>query len=68
MAGSRQGLTRSLDDRIVAGVCGGIAARYGWSSTTVRLVYLLVSICSTAFPGILVYLLLWLLIPNEPHE
>jgi len=59
------GLTRSLNDRMIAGVMGGIARRFGWSSTWVRIIYVVGSIISTAFPGVLVYLILWLLIPNE---
>ncbi|KAF1693706.1 PspC domain-containing protein [Pseudoxanthomonas koreensis] len=59
------GLSRSLNDRMIAGVIGGIAHRYGWSSTWLRIGYVLASILSAAFPGILVYLVLWLLIPNE---
>jgi phage shock protein PspC (stress-responsive transcriptional regulator) len=58
------GLTRSLNDRIFAGVLGGIARRYGWSSTLLRFLYVVISIVSIAFPGILVYLVLWLLIPE----
>jgi phage shock protein PspC (stress-responsive transcriptional regulator) len=58
-------LSRSLNDRMIAGVMGGIAHRFGWSSTLVRGVFVLVSVLSAAFPGILVYLILWLLIPNE---
>ena len=55
-------LTRS-SDRIIAGVCGGIAEWLGWSATTVRVLYVVVSIFSAAFPGILVYLILWLVMP-----
>ncbi|HYG07159.1 MAG TPA: PspC domain-containing protein [Stenotrophomonas sp.] len=58
-------LSRSLNDRMIAGVIGGIAHRFGWSSTLLRVIYVIVSIASAAFPGLLVYLLLWLLIPNE---
>ena len=58
-------LSRSTNDRMIAGVMGGIARRYGWNSTLLRVIYVLVSILSAAFPGILVYLILWLLIPNE---
>ena len=58
-------LARSLDDRMIAGVMGGIAHRYGWSPTALRIIYVVGSILSAAFPGILVYLVLWLLIPNE---
>ena len=56
---------RSLNDRMIAGVMGGIAHRYGWSPTALRIIYVVGSILSAAFPGILVYLVLWLLIPNE---
>ena len=56
--------TRSRSDRVVAGVLGGIARRFGWDSTLVRVVYVIGSIVSVAFPGILVYLILWLLMPE----
>lgn len=54
--------------RKIAGVCGGIAEWLGWDPTVVRVLYLLVSILSAAFPGILVYLILWLVVPRAPHE
>lgn len=56
--------TRSRSDRVVAGVMGGIAARLGWNSTLLRIVYVVISALSAAFPGILVYLILWLLMPQ----
>jgi phage shock protein C len=56
---------RSLNDRMLAGVMGGIAHRFGWNSTLLRVVFVIVSLASAAFPGILVYLILWLLMPNE---
>lgn len=59
------GLYRSRDDRMIAGVLGGVARRYGWSSGLLRLVFVLVSVLSAAFPGIIVYLIAWLLIPEE---
>ncbi|WP_202844711.1 PspC domain-containing protein [Luteimonas saliphila] len=58
------GLTRSIHDRVLAGVVGGIAHRYGWSPTLLRILYVVGSVLSAAFPGILVYLVLWLLIPE----
>ena len=58
-------LSRSRDDRILAGVMGGIARRFGWSSTLVRILFVVLSVVSAAFPGIIVYLILWLLIPEE---
>lgn len=58
-------LSRSRDDRLIAGVIGGIARRFGWNSTLLRVLYVVASILSAAFPGILVYLILWLLMPEE---
>ncbi len=57
-------LTRCHSDRVVAGVIGGIARRYGWSSTVLRMLYVVGSVLSAAFPGILVYLVLWVLLPD----
>lgn len=59
------GLRRSRHDRMIAGVMGGIAHRFGWSPVVVRVLYVLLSVLSAAFPGIVVYLILWLLIPEE---
>jgi phage shock protein PspC (stress-responsive transcriptional regulator) len=50
---------------MIAGVCGGIAEWLGWSATLVRVLSVLVSILSAAFPGILVYIVLWVLMPNR---
>jgi phage shock protein PspC (stress-responsive transcriptional regulator) len=56
---------RSQEHRILGGVCGGIADWLGWSPTTVRILFVLVSVLSAAFPGILIYLLLWLFMPER---
>lgn len=58
-------LERSRTDKIIAGVCGGIARRYGWDPMLVRIVYVLGSVFSAAFPGIIVYVVLWFLMPLE---
>jgi phage shock protein C len=58
-------LRRSRKNRIIAGVCGGIAEWQGWNPTIFRLVFVLVSLISAAFPGILVYLILWMVLPEE---
>ncbi|HEY4528714.1 MAG TPA: PspC domain-containing protein [Luteimonas sp.] len=65
MSTGRTGLARPVDDRVLAGVVGGIARRFGWSSTLLRVVYVVASVLSAAFPGILVYLVLWLLMPED---
>lgn len=57
-------LRRSRRHRMLAGVCGGFADWMGWDPTLVRIVYVVVSVCSAAFPGILVYLVLWLVMPR----
>ena len=53
------------NDRIIAGVCGGIADKFGWSANRVRIAYVLLSIISAAFPGTLVYLVLWFVMPSR---
>lgn len=58
-------LSRPLDDRVLAGVVGGVARRFGWNSTLLRVLYVVFSVLSAAFPGILVYLVLWLLMPED---
>jgi len=58
-------LQRSRHDRWIAGVLGGIARRFGWNPDLLRLAYVLLSIVSAAFPGLLVYVILWLLMPEE---
>ena len=62
---SKGKLTRSSTDKVVAGVCGGLAEWLGWDVTVVRLVYVLVSIFSAGFPGFLVYIILWAAMPVE---
>ncbi|MCD9127121.1 PspC domain-containing protein [Luteimonas fraxinea] len=57
-------LSRTREDRVVAGVVGGIARRYGWNSTIVRALFVIISVVSAAFPGLFVYLLLWMLMPE----
>ncbi|MBA3486675.1 MAG: PspC domain-containing protein [Lysobacter sp.] len=57
-------IMRSRSDRMLAGIMGGIAQRYGWNATLVRLVFVIISLASAAVPGILIYLILWLLIPE----
>ncbi len=63
MARPRPGLQRSRENRMIAGVCGGLAEWLGWNPTLVRILYVAVSLASAAFPGILAYLILWFLMP-----
>lgn len=60
-------LRRSVSDRWVAGVCAGLAEYLGLDPIAVRVGYVLLSILSAAFPGCLVYIILWLLIPEREY-
>ena len=52
-------------DRILGGVCGGLAKWLGFDVTLVRILYILISILSAAFPGTIVYIILWIIMPEE---
>lgn len=62
-----QRLRRSLADRWIGGVCGGMGEYFEIDPTVVRVAYVLLSIFSAGFPGILVYLILWFLIPEREY-
>jgi phage shock protein PspC (stress-responsive transcriptional regulator) len=64
MAEGKAGLMRSKD-RMIAGVCGGFAEWLGWSPNAVRLLFVVVSLASAAFPGIIVYIVMWVLMPER---
>ncbi|HVR71972.1 MAG TPA: PspC domain-containing protein [Vicinamibacteria bacterium] len=57
-------LRRSRQNRMIAGVCGGLAEWLGWDVTLVRVLYVVVSALSAAFPGILAYVILWIVMPD----
>jgi len=61
MAGA---LVRPRHGRVIAGVCAGIADRFGWDRNAVRLVF--VVSCLLPGPQFLIYLVLWLLVPKAP--
>jgi phage shock protein C len=56
-------LTRSRQHKIIAGVCGGVAEYLEVDPTMVRVVYVIASIASAAFPGVLAYIILAFLMP-----
>ena len=58
-------LARNPQDKWIAGVCGGISRWLGWNSDAVRILYILLSIFSAAFPGLIVYIILWAVMPEE---
>jgi phage shock protein C len=58
-------LSRSTSDRMLAGVCAGIAEHFGWDPTIVRVGFVLLSVISAAFPGLLVYIIMWIVMPER---
>lgn len=61
----RRPLRRSTSNRMIAGVVGGLAEYMGIDPTLARVLYVVISILSAAFPGMLVYVICWLVIPEE---
>ena len=59
-------LRRSVCDRQIAGVCGGLAEYFGIDPTLCRVLYVLASIL-TVLPGFLVYIILWIVIPEREY-
>lgn len=61
---ARQPLRRSRHNRVIAGVCGGLAEFFGVSAFWFRLAFL-IALLPGGVPGFLAYILMWLIIPNE---
>jgi phage shock protein PspC (stress-responsive transcriptional regulator) len=59
-------LVRPRRGRVLAGVCAGVARRYGWSPWLVRLAFLVS--CLLPGPQVVVYIALWILMPKEPKS
>ncbi len=55
------------NNRMLAGVCAGIAEYFGWEVSTVRIVYALATIF-TAFSGGIIYLILWIVMPDRRYR
>jgi phage shock protein PspC (stress-responsive transcriptional regulator) len=58
-------LTRSRKDRMLAGICGGIADYLVVDPTVVRLIFSLATFFTVLFPGVLIYLIMWIVVPKE---
>ena len=56
-------LTRPQQGKVIAGVCAGLAQRFGWNANVVRLLFLLS--CLLPGPQFVIYLALWIIVPNE---
>ncbi|HUF64936.1 MAG TPA: PspC domain-containing protein [Gemmatimonadaceae bacterium] len=64
----RKELRRSRSESVIAGVLGGIARYFGWDPTVVRVAYVVGSVLSAAFPGTIVYIILWIIMPLEEER
>ncbi|MBO1363267.1 PspC domain-containing protein [Prevotella sp. A2931] len=58
-------LLRSTNDKWVAGILGGIAEYLDWDPAILRLAYVLLTVFSAGFPGILIYIFLWIVMPKQ---
>ena len=61
---TQQRLIRSRSNKWIAGICGGIADCFGWNADLLRLVWLVLTV-GTIFCGGIVYLILWLIMPQD---
>jgi phage shock protein PspC (stress-responsive transcriptional regulator) len=52
------------NNQMIAGVCAGIAEYVGWDITMVRVIYAVLSVFSAGFPGLLLYIILWIVMPK----
>ena len=59
-------LYRSENDKMLAGVCGGVAEYFSIDPTIVRLLFVLLAIVTVAFPVMLAYFLMWIIVPRNP--
>ena len=64
MSEYRAPLRRSQSNRMIAGVVAGLAEYIGMDVTVARAIFVVLSVVSAAFPGMIVYVLLWLIMPE----
>jgi len=64
MSTQKQPLRRSKNNRMIAGVCGGLSEFFGISSFWIRLAFVL-ALIPGGVPGILVYIIIWMIVPSE---
>ncbi|MCX2745654.1 PspC domain-containing protein [Mangrovivirga sp. M17] len=60
-------LKRSSKDKMIAGVIGGLAEYFNMDVSLLRIIYVLVSLFSAAFPGLIVYIILWIIMPERQY-
>lgn len=56
-------IRRDSENNIFAGVLSGIAKQFNWNTTLLRIIWVILTL--TPFPGLILYLLLWIIIPKE---
>jgi phage shock protein PspC (stress-responsive transcriptional regulator) len=64
MSTQKQPLRRSKSNRLIAGVCGGLSEFFGISSFWFRFAFL-IALIPGGIPGILAYILMWMIVPSE---
>ncbi|MCB0483899.1 MAG: PspC domain-containing protein [Flavobacteriales bacterium] len=55
------------DNKVIAGVCAGIAEWKDWDPTIVRIIFVVLSFFTTIFPGLIIYLILWIVMPRAQN-
>lgn len=66
MTGETKKLYRSRDERMVAGVCGGVGEYFNADPTVIRIIFVILAILGFGVGGLVLYLAMWLIIPEEP--
>ncbi|HDR74047.1 MAG TPA: PspC domain-containing protein [Methanoculleus sp.] len=61
-------LVRSKTDRMLAGICGGIGEYFDVDPNIVRVIWVVITVISGFGPGILIYILVWLIVPENESE
>jgi len=65
---SESKLYRSRKNRMISGVCGGIAEKFNMDPTIIRLIWALLTFVTAEFPGIIIYIICAIVIPSEEEE
>ena len=61
-------LDRPRTGRMLSGVCAGLANYFGMDPTLVRVIYAILSVCTAIITGAIIYVILLLIIPEEPNR
>jgi len=61
-------LYRSTKERMIAGVCGGIAEMFDWDPTLIRLLVVFIGLATVILPLFLTYIIAWVIIPEKPQD